>query len=513
MITYLVNFTLCSAMLLLAYHLLLKNKTTYTFNRFYLLASLLFSLVIPFIAVKQTAQVIPAIQPVTEKLQFLPIDNIQSQAASNINNPVVQAVTHYVNYPVYSLVAVYGIVCLLLLYRFVKNLNTIRLSVQHNKRIDYMGAEIILVDEKLTPHTFLNYIFLNKHEYASRQIEDGVLKHELAHASQRHSADVIFIELFQIFCWFNPFIPLYRKAVQLNHEFIADAAVLATNNNVCDYQQLLLNKIGYGKSLAITSQFNYSVTKKRLIMMTKTTSAVAAMFSRIAVIPVLAIAFLLFCTKTDAQQQPPADKSGANQTKTGKPRIVVKLPVFIVHDNPTPNQVRFASSPEGASEELLKEYDAIINKYGNDESNIHTLRDKITMADKDRMMEIYKKMSVAQQWQQPIGFTIEPGVPPAGDKRPVTLDTLRLWKTSNNYNLSVNFKTIKSSELSNYKITDFATYWVDRCIGAERKKTKHRFSVFIWTNEYRDEYLRLEQAYKPEPRMYFRTVKRPIAKI
>jgi bla regulator protein BlaR1 len=60
MITYLVNFTLCSALLLLAYHLLLKNKTTYTFNRVYLLSSVLFSLTVSLITIRQ-----PAALPVT----------------------------------------------------------------------------------------------------------------------------------------------------------------------------------------------------------------------------------------------------------------------------------------------------------------------------------------------------------------------------------------------------------------------------------------------------------------
>ncbi|MCO5948985.1 hypothetical protein [Mucilaginibacter flavidus] len=203
MITYLINFTLCSAMLLLAYHLLLKNKTTYKFNRFYLLASLVFSLATPFIAVKRVPQVIPAIQPVTEKLQFLPANGVQTQTPVYANVPVVNAVPHYVNYPLYCLVTIYAIVCLLLLYRFARNLITISLSVRRNTQVDYLSTRLVLVNEKLTPHTFLNYIFLNKDEYANKQIEDSVLKHELAHACQRHSADVIFIELLQIFCWFN----------------------------------------------------------------------------------------------------------------------------------------------------------------------------------------------------------------------------------------------------------------------------------------------------------------------
>src|ERR1700748_3398850 len=107
MIACVINFTLCSAMLLLGYHLLLKNKSTYTFNRFYLLASLLFSLATPFITVKQGVSSIPVMQPVAEKLQFpLMDDNIRPQPAT-LHDAAVHKVSTYINYPLYSMAAVY----------------------------------------------------------------------------------------------------------------------------------------------------------------------------------------------------------------------------------------------------------------------------------------------------------------------------------------------------------------------------------------------------------------------
>ena len=52
MITYLVNFVLCSGLLLLIYRAFLGNENLYRFNRFYLLFSLVFSLAVPFITIK-----------------------------------------------------------------------------------------------------------------------------------------------------------------------------------------------------------------------------------------------------------------------------------------------------------------------------------------------------------------------------------------------------------------------------------------------------------------------------
>jgi len=485
-------------MLLLAYHLLLKNKTIYTFNRFYLLGSLLFSLAIPFIAVKQVPQVIPAIQPVTEKLQLLPAGSIQMQNPVYANEPVANSVSHYVNYPFYSLAALYCIVCLLLLYRFVKNLNTIRLSVRRNIQVDYSGARLVLVNEKLTPHTFLNFIFLNKDEYTSKQIDDAVLKHELAHANEYHSADVIFVELLQIFCWFNPFIPLYRKAMQLNHEFIADAAVLAGNNRITDYQQLLFSKLGYGKSLSITSQFNYSVTKKRLIMMTKTTSATAAMLVRLAIIPVLAVAFILFCTKTEAQQEPVTSKptttkSAEKHQDNAKAKIKFPLPMARIGT--------FPHTKEGVSEDKLKEYTTITAKYEEVPGRSVMHPDKITDDDKVKMESIFRQMSIEQQGQQTIMFYYPAG--PLSASKP-TQKQLDKWKDPKYCGVWIDEKKVNNADLANYKPEDFGNVFVSRLTKYAINRKYYPYQVNLMTVDAYKKYRADAIANKHKPQMAFR---------
>lgn len=69
MAIYLVKFILCSGLLLLAYQLLLKNKTTYQFNRAYLLLSLVFSLTIPLATVERSVSTIFSAHPVNAKLK------------------------------------------------------------------------------------------------------------------------------------------------------------------------------------------------------------------------------------------------------------------------------------------------------------------------------------------------------------------------------------------------------------------------------------------------------------
>ena len=52
------------------------------------------------------------------------------------------------------------------------------------------------------------------------------MKHELTHIRQKHSYDIVFIELLNILFWLSPMVYLYKKSLKNVHEYLADAAVL-----------------------------------------------------------------------------------------------------------------------------------------------------------------------------------------------------------------------------------------------------------------------------------------------
>ncbi|MES2110364.1 MAG: M56 family metallopeptidase [Bacteroidota bacterium] len=511
MINYLVNSTLCSALLLLTYHLLLKNKTTYQFNRVYLLLSLIFSLAIPFITMEQSSVVLIPAQPVIEQLKIFPADSAPADKKVNqtasaryetIGQPPIET-----NYTLYIVAGLYGLAALALLARFIKNVVSINSSAQRNEKLPYRDAWLVLIKDKLTPHTFLNYIFINRDDYVNDRIESDVLKHELTHARQWHSADVLFIELLQVICWFNPFIYLYRKAIQLNHEFIADAAVINGNHDVSGYQYLLLGKISGLAAPGITSQFNYSITKKRLIMMTKNTSAGVALLARLSIAPVMAAAFVLFCSKTQAQQQP-----------------VVKQPVTpnVVKAQATANAgksksippvVRFSDYPytkDGVSEDKLKEYMAITAKYeeGPNREILHP--SKITAEDQQKLEPIFRQMSVAQQDQQTISFFYLPDPMPPSTPTQKQLD---YWKNPKLCGVWINGKKSKNSELENYKPGDFGNFFISRLTPQAINYKNYRYQVDLMTADYYKNYRAEAIADRHKPHMSSRMLNRHINKI
>ena len=254
MITYIFKTILCSALLILIYYLFLEREKMHRFNRFYLLFSLAFSFIVPLIAIK------------TKVLGF-PISETINLTRSTLQDSVPQQILPSVNENFTLskiLFLVYVTVTASLLCRFIVNISVILFKIKNNSSIQYMDAKIVLTNDDQIPHSFLKYIFVHFKDFESETIEKEILTHELTHVKQKHSIDILFIELLIIFAWINPFLLLYRKAVQLNHEFLADEFVVNTFCNTQTYQLLLLEKVSKTNNLLLSSPFNYLLTKKRI---------------------------------------------------------------------------------------------------------------------------------------------------------------------------------------------------------------------------------------------------------
>jgi len=305
MITYLINSVLCSSILYLAYIFLLENENFHHFKRGFLLFSLIFSLVIPLIPLNIiTLQILEIPKQTTvifaelNEIQYTVNESIEQMAtALSSNLPKNDTKINFWVIPG----TVYLLVTAVLLFRFLLNIVSITRRKRQRIVLANQDVDIVLIKEKITPHSFGKYIFINREDYENKRITEEIIIHESSHIRQRHFLDIIFMELLIIFFWFNPMLYLYRNKIKLNHEFLADNAVIRENKNVSYYQTLLIGMACRQKSSIITSSFNFSLIKKRFIMMTKTTSKKKAYCRTLALIPILFAAIGLFTTKGLAQ--------------------------------------------------------------------------------------------------------------------------------------------------------------------------------------------------------------------
>ena len=195
------------------------------------------------------------------------------------------------------LFGIYGLITLFLLIRFAGGLMEIRNKIKAGSHQKMDQATLVLLDEPITPQSFFGYIFLDKEQFESGEIEPEILDHEITHIRQLHSLDVLFVELLKVIFWFNPLMYLYKHAVQLNHEFLADESVVKNGSSVTGYQNMLIRVCAGNKSMNTTSSINYSLTKKRLKMMGKSFSALRSGSKLGFIIPVLLLLTLSFCSR------------------------------------------------------------------------------------------------------------------------------------------------------------------------------------------------------------------------
>jgi bla regulator protein blaR1 len=292
MIAYILKSIACLALMLFFYHLVLEKEKMHNFNRFYLLIGVIASFLIPLTTI--TTYVEPIFEPNTSEVTQTFITQIfDNNSAISIQEQTID----------YSQIALYfyTIISFMLLIRFGINLFKIIRKTKLNKTIIHQKAKLVLVEDSILPHTFWNYIFINKKDYENKKIEQELFTHELTHVNQKHTLDVLLIEFLQAIFWINPLFIFIKKAIQLNHEFLADQTVINTYKNTFQYQHLLLNKAAWNNEYYLASNLNYSLTKKRLKMMTTQSSPTKILFKKLAVIPLLTGFIFLFAERVEAQ--------------------------------------------------------------------------------------------------------------------------------------------------------------------------------------------------------------------
>ncbi|MEM7372970.1 MAG: M56 family metallopeptidase [Bacteroidota bacterium] len=309
MIIYLLKSILCLGLLLAFYFLFLEREKMHRFNRFYLLGGVMFSLLIPLYTIPLDAQPQDMVeQRVQLEGDFMGMDTAVSSIFTGLG---------WLRERMVIWGGIYLLVMMILLFRFGRNLMGMIRTIRTHPTVVHQTAQLVLIPEPVLPHTFLNYIFIHEEEYMDNRIEPALLTHELAHVSQRHTLDILLVELLQLLFWFNPCLIFLKKAIRLNHEFLADQATIHQHTSISDYQKLLLSRAGSATTTYLATSFNYSLTKKRLLMMSMSQSKPKIVLKQLAVFPLLIGLAVLFTNKISAQTS--EQNQGLKQTAVPQP--------------------------------------------------------------------------------------------------------------------------------------------------------------------------------------------------
>ena len=317
MITWLITSTLSMGILLLFYHTVLIKEKMHKINRGYLLFSLVFSITIPFVPVGITGYALPfdlftqsTVSQSAETTTITTLNFEEYQTGSEIVAPVSENNPFSWNILFPLLIAIYSVGAITFFVRLLRIIHMIQIKSDRNPKTLFEGYEVVLLKEDVIPHTFLSTIFVNKKQFEQGKIDRSILLHELAHAKQHHSLDILFVEILKCFLWLNPLVYLYKKAIHLNHEFLADEAVLTAGISVSAYQKTLLETILHKPSYSLASSLNFGLTKKRLQMMTLSINRTTTVMKILSLIPLfLVLALFLGCESTPSVAESSVDEN------------------------------------------------------------------------------------------------------------------------------------------------------------------------------------------------------------
>ena len=260
-INYLFESGISLSLFALVYFLFLRRETFFNINRWFLLVSICFSALLPLLHIPFYTPQATMLQEVT----VTPYVNLLS-AVTIYGAALSQGAEQFVlSYSLFGYIYLIGVVILsgkLLLQIF----QIIRL-IAHNRVVSEGKIKLVILQRELSPFSFLNYIFVSNN-LQNTQGWEKMLEHERQHIRQGHTFDVLILEFIAVFQWFNPCFWLFRRALRENHEFLADQAVISQGTAPSWYKQILLSQY-VGGQIILTNNFNYSLIKIRIKMMSK----------------------------------------------------------------------------------------------------------------------------------------------------------------------------------------------------------------------------------------------------
>lgn len=317
-LAYILGVILCSGLFWIACRFIMQGSR-FRLARYVLLGSAFVSLLLPFIK-------IGIFEPEVVEGTVLSIDDFAKAGIVDVARSPFWTFERIALF-------VYALVAFVLVLRFVVGIFRLRVIEQRSVVVSQGGIKVVSNSSIKSPFSFGRTIFVgNSDDDTSRAM---ILRHEEEHIRLHHSVDKTLLEFLSSIFWINPFFYLIKRSLTEVHEFEADSAVVKDGFNIADYKQLIFSQIGSGNP-EVASGLVFSLTKKRIIMLTKTKKR--GWVSVLTLIPAVALSLALVSfTEMPAQLEfndPKVDTTSSDPSITLTDVNVAKIVVDEKGDKP-----------------------------------------------------------------------------------------------------------------------------------------------------------------------------------
>ena len=287
---YLLLATTATALFFAAYWLLMRREKRHTMVRWYLMGTLLLSLVLPAVHLKLA---VPdssrwtmgntVFVPASEPLQIVMVN------PEELHAPL--AGQEESREPLWRLVLpwVWLAGCVATLALLVVRLLRLRLKLRTLPYREENGLRLTLLDDDTPAFSFGRHIVVGNKGFSEAEVQQ-LIGHEAVHVWQGHTADTLLCEVAKAVLWFNPFIYLYAREMKRVHEYIADSVMMSAS-----YAELFYHQVSGHCYSPLAHTFDYGMVHQRIAMMRRNRNH-HGWLKPLAAFPVAAAVLLAACT-------------------------------------------------------------------------------------------------------------------------------------------------------------------------------------------------------------------------
>ena len=412
MIPYLLHAALLLSVFWLFYWLLIRKETYYKLNRYFLVSVIALSLLLPLITIPASLSLRPQTTLVKTDAKSLELENLEPlvltstkpipSADRNLENakPANEELSFFNTWNLekglwVSYCVGVSIFLITFLIQFI-------LLLYRKSKLEYVQDDqfrIYELTDDQAPFSFMKWIFINPAKYDYDTYEQ-ILEHEKVHVSQYHFLDKFLAEFLVIIFWFNPFAWLYRKSITNNIEFLTDYEMLGKGVEKETYQYSLLKVSVPQYALNLTTSYNESFLKERIIMMNTKQSSAKSSWKYLLTLP---LAFFCMASLNAVNYSPVVsnitDEYKNNTIVQNEIEAVENQGVNVSEDESIDENIQVLSN-QSSEEELRQQY---INRVAIEEIDMeNNSEESITIDESELSVEI----------ENEIGFTnLEEGKP------------------------------------------------------------------------------------------------------
>ncbi|WCM43092.1 hypothetical protein MG290_05320 [Flavobacterium sp. CBA20B-1] len=334
---YLLKANLLLVFFGLFYLIFLKRETFYQLNRWYLIGSIIVSAIAPFISFTKTVWVDP-----------IPVEYYVSDSTNVIINEVVEEPSFLEAIDLQqSAVFVLLFISVVLIFRKMFAIAKLYRSI---KKLPNLGDSNIKINTNTeTVYSFYKWIVVpeNFFQWQNHQL---ILDHESIHLNQKHTFDLILVEMVAAVFWFNPLIKILQRHINSNLEFIVDAQMVQKTEPVLYQKNLLLFQAQ--KTIQFANSYSTSEIKSRILQLNSKKSTNMKKLKFLLATPALIAFFALFQVETVAQVKETIEVQEVSEGDTLEDSFYIQI--HSKYDD---------EYYESVTKKLLKEIDFEVNFY------------------------------------------------------------------------------------------------------------------------------------------------------